>query len=664
MKRVLLLMLAVLAPVAYAQGPTITNLAVTATGATTATIAWTTSVPATSQLLYGPTTPPQQLTPAVATLVTSHVLTVHGLTSGSNYYYQAISTDSGGKTTSGTQEFQLCAPGGSAQVGLSGTTNNYYEYGEYTIQWQNLSGQSVSPTVCGVPLTTPITGQLDYQSTFAVNIPSTLAIVPSPSGWQITETGIDNSIGAVTASFTTPGTATNITNQLAAAASGQLIHVWFDPATSTFYPALSSSSVVSFAAPAASWPTWLVPTVTNPTTTPSLTVSFDATSFPGCQAGYACTATYFNSTVPATGYELGGSSVGYAITMDASHYFHITNESVPQDVIATHGGGADDLILNGLPGLHGLPGFVDVGYGYNNSGGLQVYGGGTTLEASIATPGGIFKGGIGGYTLSASQNFGVFNYGTTPYSDTGIVGSYWGTVNNYIYDITGNSNSGTAARGCRMVGNDLTTAANNYGQLCINSSGYSGSGDTNQAGWVTLNSHGQDLAVGADGGYTLHLYASNADVATATGVNWYFTQLANTSLLATGAGGVLTAGNANNASAPANCIAASGSATAYTCATSPSAVIASYTQINFVPDVTSGTNPTLAVNGAAAAPIYQQQGTVEVTATDLLAGIPVTLTWNSGLGYWLTAGQNANTSAGKINGGICRPANGYWAAMH
>src|SRR5215472_4831495 len=34
-----------------------------------------------------------------------------------------------------------------------------------------------------------------------------------------------------------------------------------------------SGTVTSFAAPSASWPTWLVPTVTNPTTTPSLAVA-------------------------------------------------------------------------------------------------------------------------------------------------------------------------------------------------------------------------------------------------------------------------------------------------------------------------------------------------------------------------------------------------------
>ena len=34
----------------------------------------------------------------------------------------------------------------------------------------------------------------------------------------------------------------------------------------------AGSGVTTFAAPSASWPSWLVPTVTNPTTTPSLTV--------------------------------------------------------------------------------------------------------------------------------------------------------------------------------------------------------------------------------------------------------------------------------------------------------------------------------------------------------------------------------------------------------
>lgn len=55
-----------------------------------------------------------------------------------------------------------------------------------------------------------------------------------------------------------------------------------------------SGTVISFAAPSGSWPTWLVPSVTNPTTTPSLSTTFILGNFPTLNqstTGNAATAT-------------------------------------------------------------------------------------------------------------------------------------------------------------------------------------------------------------------------------------------------------------------------------------------------------------------------------------------------------------------------------------
>ena len=224
-----------LLPIAV-QAQTITNLGVTAMSSTTATISWTTSIGASTQLLYG-TSSLSQATPVDSTLLTSHTVTISGLTAGTTYIYAAVS----GSTQSSTQKFTDCSSPGTAA--LSGTINNYYEYGLYTITWVNDSGQSVTPTLCGAALTQTFTGTLDNASSLSLSIPDNLQIVPSPSHWHIAVTGIDGSIGAMSTTFTTAGGALNISASLAAAAVNNLIHVWEDPTTGIFYPAVTASSV-------------------------------------------------------------------------------------------------------------------------------------------------------------------------------------------------------------------------------------------------------------------------------------------------------------------------------------------------------------------------------------------------------------------------------------
>lgn len=226
---------------AFSQGPTITNLAVTAMTSSTVTIQWTTNQASSSQLIYGAGAL-NQATPVVGTLVTAHSLTLTGLTGGQVWQYEAVSVNSAGhSTTSAAQQFEMCDS--ESGVTASGTVNNYYEYGLYTITWQNQSGYSVSPTLCGAPLQQTWTGGLDHGASFGLNLPNNLEIVPSPSNWEIGVTGIDGSIGSFNISFSNSTPSTNITTALQAAAAGNLIHVWYDPATSTFYPPIATGGV-------------------------------------------------------------------------------------------------------------------------------------------------------------------------------------------------------------------------------------------------------------------------------------------------------------------------------------------------------------------------------------------------------------------------------------
>jgi hypothetical protein len=223
-----------LASVAFAQ-PTISTLAVTYNQNATATITWTTSTPATTQLLYGVGVAPNQKTNAVATLATAHSITLSGLSSAYVYNYQAISTDGGGNTTtSAVQSFESCS--GTGYTVVSGTLNNYYEYGTYALTLTNPSGSSVTPSVCGVPIPTTFSGTLTGGPSFSTNIPDNLKMVPSPSQWSVTVTGIDGSIGSSTNPITIAGTSMDISTILQAATSNDLIHVWFSPSMGIFYP--------------------------------------------------------------------------------------------------------------------------------------------------------------------------------------------------------------------------------------------------------------------------------------------------------------------------------------------------------------------------------------------------------------------------------------------
>jgi len=98
----------------------------------------------------------------------------------------------------------------------------------------------------------------------------------------------------------------------------------------------------------------------------------------------------------------------------------------------------------------------------------------------------------------------------------------------------------------------------------------------------------------------------------------------------------------HNLSVPANCIAHSGSATAYTCATTPTFTPAVGDHIQFEADVANTGTATLAVNGAAAATIHKQGGSVVIVANDLLAGHWISATFDGT--YWQLEGQLGNAS--------------------
>jgi len=76
--------------------PTISSVTSSGITTTTATITWTTDEPATSQVECGPTTAYGSTTPLDSTLVTSHNVSLSGLTTGTTYHYRVKSEDAEG----------------------------------------------------------------------------------------------------------------------------------------------------------------------------------------------------------------------------------------------------------------------------------------------------------------------------------------------------------------------------------------------------------------------------------------------------------------------------------------------------------------------------------------------------------------------------------------
>lgn len=93
--------------------PTISNVVSSSVSQNTATITWTTSEAADSQVKYGTTSSYASTTTLDTTKVTSHSVTLSGLTASTTYHYQVVSKDAAGNAVSSTDAtFTTQAPAG------------------------------------------------------------------------------------------------------------------------------------------------------------------------------------------------------------------------------------------------------------------------------------------------------------------------------------------------------------------------------------------------------------------------------------------------------------------------------------------------------------------------------------------------------------------------
>ncbi len=80
--------------------PVISNVQATQITSSGSVITWTTDKPSSSQVKYGPSAPYGSATPVNNTQVTSHSVTLSGLTAATLYHFQALSQDVAGNLTS------------------------------------------------------------------------------------------------------------------------------------------------------------------------------------------------------------------------------------------------------------------------------------------------------------------------------------------------------------------------------------------------------------------------------------------------------------------------------------------------------------------------------------------------------------------------------------
>ena len=217
-----LLFVFLVAPSAFAQS---WISAVTATKTTTtATITWTTAVPANSQVAYGTTTSYGSSSALNSNLVTTHSVTLTSLAAGTTYHYRVLSADSTGVMVTGLDNVfttptaaisvsvspntATVASGGTAQFSAQVTnTSNTAVTWSATSGTVSTAGLFTSPTVTATKTVT-VTATSVADNTKSAS--ATVTVNVAAGILMLNPTSI--SFGSVTVGQTSPVLTTTLTN--------------------------------------------------------------------------------------------------------------------------------------------------------------------------------------------------------------------------------------------------------------------------------------------------------------------------------------------------------------------------------------------------------------------------------------------------------------------
>jgi hypothetical protein len=210
-----------LAPSAFAQSWISAVAASTTTS--TATITWTSAVPANSQITYGTTTSYGSSSALKSNLVTTHFATLKSLTAGTTYHYRVLSADSTGVLVTGldnvfttaaaitvsiTPTTATVASGGTEQFSaqVTNTTNT-------AVTWSATSGTVSTAGLFTAPIFTATTTVTVTATSVADNTKSASATVTvNAAVGTLTLNPTSLSFGSVTVGQTSPVLLTTLTN--------------------------------------------------------------------------------------------------------------------------------------------------------------------------------------------------------------------------------------------------------------------------------------------------------------------------------------------------------------------------------------------------------------------------------------------------------------------
>jgi hypothetical protein len=110
-------------------------------------------------------------------------------------------------------------------------------------------------------------------------------------------------------------------------------------------------------------------------------------------------------------------------------------------------------------------------------------------------------------TSSNTSSLGVG--GTLGFSDTGIIAHTVASTNSYLQQVIQNTNAGISASAEFIAYNNAGTSTTNFATFGINSSGYTGTGAINTAGYGYFITGSTDIVLGTIGANSIHLVTNS-----------------------------------------------------------------------------------------------------------------------------------------------------------